>query len=567
MNYIEEFEKWKKISYLSEELKKELKTIENDDEAKKNQFSYYVEFGTAGMRGTMGVGPNRMNNITVRRTTLGLAKYIKQNGGEKKGVVIVYDTRNHSKDFASYIAEVLSEFGINVYLSKGIRPTPFLSFAVREMKAFAGINITASHNRKEDNGYKIYLQNGAQFSYPDDQKIINLVNEVTEEEMFVDPKITKINKKLINSIPKKVEDKFLKLAYDIILHKDFCKKYGKELKVVYTPLHGTGYVFLKDGFKMAGFTKVSVVKSQNDECGDFKTISYPNPETAAAFELAIKQAKKEDADIVVANDPDADRMGVYVKVAKGEYLPLTGNELCSVLFEYIAYFNKKKKDLTNTLAVKSFVTTRLIDAIADRYGINFKVTPTGFKWIGRVADESDKEFLIGAEESYGCALSDYVMDKDAIGTTLFVLEVALVAKKAGYTLIDLLKLLHSCYGVYKNYAFSIAYEGVSGKEKMAEIMKGLRSNPFKKLTDIKVIKIIDYITLKSVDMVTNIILDIDFPKNDTIKFFLEDNTEITIRPSGTEPKIKIYFDVVDITEELAENKIKILESAIRKILI
>ena len=564
MNYNEEFKKWKELSFLDKKLKDELVLIENDEEAKKNQFSCFVEFGTAGMRGTMGVGPNRMNYLTIRRTTLGLAKYIVNNHAEEQGVVITYDCRNNSKEYAHYVAKVLTEFNIKVYISKSLRPTPFLSFAVLYMKAFAGINITASHNRKEDNGYKIYLKDGAQMSPPDDKIIIDLVNNITDDEIFVDPKDVKPNEKLISVIPKKVEDAFLKGALDCMLHRDFCKKHGKELKVVYTPLHGTGYTFLKDGFKEAGFTNVYVVKEQNDECGDFKTIAYPNPETAPAFELAIKLAKEKDADICVASDPDADRMGVYVKVAKGKYVPLTGNELSACIFEYVAYFRNKELDFSKCLAVKSFVTTRLLDAIAEGYKIELGETPTGFKWIMRYVNESPKKLIFSCEESYGCALSKYVRDKDAIGTTLFVLEMALMFKRIGYNLYDLLHMLYNHYGVHKNYAFSVIYEGLSGKDKMNEIMEKLRNNPFKKLTDVNVVKMLDYKTNDVTDFTTMSKSKFDFPSTNTIKFFLDDKTTVTVRPSGTEPKIKIYFDIIDKSEELADNKYNILKQALDK---
>ena len=567
MNYKEEYEKWKKLDFLEPELKKELKKIENDETAIKNQFSYYVEFGTAGMRGTMGVGPNRMNFITIRRTTIGLAKFIKKNHAEKAGVAIIYDSRINSKEFANYIAKTLTEFNIRVFISRDIRPTPFLSYAVLNMKTFAGINITASHNRKEDNGYKIYLKNGAQFSSPDDKEIIKLVNEVTEKEMYVNPDDTKPNEKLISIIPKEIEDGFLENAVSHIIHKDFCKKNGKELKVVYTPLHGTGYTFLEEGFKKAGFTNVSVVKEQNDKCGEFKTVAYPNPESAAAFELALKLAKKKDADIVVATDPDADRLGVYVKEKDGSYVALTGNELASVIFEYILYFKKGLINYKNSMAAKSFVTTRLIDAIAERYGVELKVTPTGFKWIGKMINESKKNFIFGCEESYGCLLSDYVRDKDAIGTTLLVLEIALALKRSNFTLYEMLKMLYNYYGVYKNYSFSITYEGVSGKEKMASMMKSLRDKPFTRLTDIDTLKVYDYATNEVLDMKSSKKEHFDFITNDTVKFLMADKTAITIRPSGTEPKIKIYFDIIDETDELADNKNKILESALKKILV
>lgn len=566
MNYKDEYKKWSQIEFLEDDLKKELKKIENDEEKIKNQFSCYLEFGTAGMRGTMGVGPNRMNIYTVRRTTVGLAKFVVGNHKEKDGVIIIYDSRNNSKLFANYVAEVLSEYGIKTYISRDIRPTPFLSFAVLDMKAFAGVNITASHNRKEDNGYKIYLKNGAQFSAPDDKVIIDLVNNVTEKEMFVEPKNRKINKKLINIIPKEVEKNFLNKAYDVVIHKDFCKMHGNELKVVYTPLHGTGYTFLEEGFKKAGFTSVYVVESQNDKCGDFKTVAYPNPESELAFVEAIKLAKSKDADIIVATDPDADRMGVYVKVKKGEYLPLTGNELQSCMLEYVLYFSKGKYDFKKVIAAKSFVTTRLLDTIAKRYGVELAITPTGFKWIGKVINNSSKHFIYGSEESYGAALSDYVRDKDGIGTTLFVLEMALALKCANLTLYDLLYLLYNEYGVHRNYAFSLTYEGVEGKEKMNSIMSSLRDNPFEKLTDIKCTEMYDFNTNIVYNFKTKEKKHFDFEKNNTIRFMLEDNSMLTIRPSGTEPKIKIYLDIIDESIELADNKNQILTSALKKIL-
>ena len=333
---------------------------------------------------------------------------------------------------------------------------------------------------------------------------------------------------------------------------------------MYTPLHGTGYTFLKDGFKKAGFTNVHVVKEQNDECGDFKTIPYPNPETAPAFDLAVKLAKKVDADVCVATDPDADRMGVWVKVKKGKYISLNGNELESCIFEYVSYFKNKTMDLTKALAVKSFVTTRMLDAIAKRYKVELKETPTGFKWIGKEVNKSSKKLIFAGEESYGCALSDYVRDKDGIGTTLFVCEMVLALKKAGLTLYDLLHLLYSHYGVHKCYAFSMVYEGITGKEKMASMMDKLRNNPFSKLTDIKVTKILDYKTNMVKDIVKKKSYPFEFGSTNTLKFFLEDNSTATIRPSGTEPKIKIYFDIIDKDEALADNKAKILESAMRK---
>ena len=555
MNYNNEYEKWGRIAFLDKKLKKELKDIKNDEKGIKDRFSCYLEFGTAGMRGTMGVGTNRINYYTIRRATIGIAKYIIQNKKENAGVVIAYDSRNNSKEFANYISKVFSEFDIKVYIGKELRPTPFLSYAVLNLKTCIGINITASHNRKEDNGYKVYLGDGAQFSPPEDQKIINLVNEVTDEEIFVDPKNVKGKKEYIHFIPKEIEDNFLKEALDIIINKDLCKKEGKNLKVVYTPLHGTGSVFLKEGFKRAGFSNVYIVKEQDDKCGDFKTIPYPNPETIQAFDLAKNLAKKVDADIIIATDPDADRMGVCVRVTKGEYVPFTGNELNSILFEYIAHLKGKTVNLKNTLAVKSFVTTRLIDAIAKNYGVELKETPTGFKWICKEINKSKKKQIIACEESYGCSLSDYVRDKDGIGTTLFVCEMALELKKAHFTLYDFLKMVYNYYGIHRCHSFSIVYEGVEGKEKMANIMDKLRSEPFTKLADAKVIKIYDYKNLLMTDICTKKQAKFVFGSTNTLKFILSDNNTLTIRPSGTEPKIKIYFDIIAETSRLIRENV------------
>lgn len=564
MNYNDEYEKWEKIEFLDKKLKNELKDIKNDEKGMKDRFSCYLEFGTAGMRGTMGAGTNRINYITIRRATLGIAKYIINNHKESSGVVIAYDSRNNSKEFANYIAKIFSEFSIKVYIGRDLRPTPFLSYAVLNLKTCIGINITASHNRKEDNGYKVYLSDGAQFSPPEDQKIIDLVNKVTDEEIFVDPKSVKGKKEFISFIPKEIENNFLNEALDIIINKELCKKEGKNLKVVYTPLHGTGSIFLKEGFKRAGFTNVHIVKEQDDKCGEFKTIPYPNPESAPAFDLAIKLAKKVDADIIVATDPDADRMGVYVKVSKGEYLPLTGNELNSILFEYVCHFKGKTTNLKNSLAVKSFVTTRLIDAIAKHYGVELKETPTGFKWICKEINKSKKKQIIACEESYGCSLSDYVRDKDGIGTTLFVCEMALELKKAHFTLYDFLKMLYNYYGIHKCYAFSIVYEGIEGKEKMAGIMDKLRNTPFTSLAGINVSKIYDYKNLIITDICTKKQTKFDFGSTNTLKFILSDNNTITIRPSGTEPKIKIYFDIIAKTDKEVNDKIQIFEKAIKK---
>ena len=568
MDYINRYNEWLRYDFLDKDTKKELLAMKGNEEKIKECFYGFVPFGTGGMRGIMGVGTNRMNVYTIRRATQGFCDFIKANKKEKMGVAITYDSRINSKKFALEATLTFCANGIKVYTFKSLRPTPFLSFVIRELKTIGGVNITASHNAKDYNGYKLYLSDGAQFSYPDDEKIINYVNQIddlskcktmTEKEA--------IKKGLLKYIDGNIDKKFKKCAEEKLINKDMVKKYGKELKVVYTPLHGTGSVFLKDAFKEVGFTNVTIVKNQDDKNGQFKTVTYPNPESKAAFNEALKIAKKKDADIIVATDPDADRLGVYIKVDKNNYLPLTGNELASIIFEYIMYFAKQRKtNFNNCYAVKSFVTTRMIESICKRYGIELKVTLTGFKWIGKEILKSKKHFIFGCEESYGFLVSDYVRDKDAISATLLTLELALAFKKyAGVNLIDVLNMMKEYYGVYKNYNKNIDFAGVDGIEKMKQLMDSLRQNPIKQLTDIKVLRIDDYLTSKSTDIVNNTTSQLSLPSNNTIVMKLADNSVITIRPSGTEPKVKMYFDILDGREELADNKFEILQQAILKV--
>lgn len=568
MNHIDRYNEWLKYDFLDKDTKAELLAMEGDEGKIKESFIGFVPFGTAGMRGEMGVGTNKINIYTIRRATQGFSDFINENKNDNKSVAIIYDSRINSKKFALETALTFCANGIKVYTFKSLRPTPFLSFVIRKLGLVGGVNITASHNSKEYNGYKLYLSDGSQFSYPDDEKIINYVNNIndlsncktmTEKEA--------IKKGLLKYIDGKIDEEFKKCAEEKFINKDMVKKYGKELKVIYTPLHGTGSVFLKDAFKEVGFTNVKIVKSQDDKNGEFKTVTYPNPESKAAFDEALKLARENDADIVVATDPDADRLGVYVKTNKNEYVPLTGNELASIICEYIMFFAKKNKvDFDNSYAVKSFVTTRMMDAICERYGVDLKVTLTGFKWIGKEILNNKKHFIFGCEESYGFLVSDYVRDKDAISATLLTLEMALAFKKyVGNNLIDVLNMMKEYYGVYKNYNKNLDFAGVDGIEKMKTLMDSLRNNPINQLTDIKVTKIDDYLTSTSLDLSTNITTQLLLPSNNTIVMHLEDNSVVTIRPSGTEPKIKIYFDILDTEEDLADNKYEILQQAITKI--
>ena len=567
MDYKKEYEKWLSYDFLDKDIKKELKSMAKKEELIKDSFSYFVPFGTAGMRGTMGVGTNRLNKWTVRRATLGVIKYIKKHKKENEGIVITYDTRNNSKFFAEVVASFTSKCGIKTYLTKGVRPTPFLSYLVRNLHTFVGINITASHNKKEDNGYKVYLSDGAQFSAPADKEIIDFVNEVNDLKTIFDASgdDIKFDKNYFEYVSDKLDEDFARDAKSMIINKKFVKNFGDDLKIVYTPLHGTGNIFIKDCLNDIGFNNVFVVKSQDDKNGNFKTLKYPNPESKDAFKESLKMAKAKDADIIVATDPDADRLGVYVRVKKNEYLPLTGNELASIILEYILYFRKKEGyNFAGYFVAKSFVTSNLIDKICERYKIEEKITPTGFKWIGREILNSDKKFLFGAEESYGFLISDYVRDKDSVTATLITCEIALALKEVGMTLIDLLNIILNSYGVYKSFVDSFEYSGVDGKEKMNSIMEGLRVHKIDRLADIRVKEIIDYKENIKYDMISDTKTHYDFPTNDTLKFILEDDNTITIRPSGTEPKIKLYFNIVDKTEDLAKNKYEILNQQIKK---
>lgn len=566
MNYKEAYEKWKSFDFLDDDLKKELLQMEDDEEKIKDCFFDYLPFGTGGARGLMGVGTNRFNALTVRRISQGFSDYLISSDKSEQGVVITYDSRINSEKFAMEAALNFCANGIKTYMFKGIRPTPFLSFAIRNLNTAGGVNITASHNSKEYNGYKLYLSDGAQFSYPDDEKIMNYINKI--EDIVICKTMDKneaIKKKLLYYLDDKLDKKFEKEAMSKIINKKYVFKYGKELKVVYTPLHGTGSVFLKNAIRNAGFKNCYIVKEQDDKNGEFKTVKYPNPESKDAFKLALKLAKEKNADIVVATDPDADRLGVYVKSKENKYIPLTGNELSSIILEYILHFSSKK-NLDEHYVVKSFVTTRLIDAICKRYNVELKTTLTGFKWIGKEILNSKKKFLFGAEESYGFLVDDYVRDKDAISATLLTLEIALVFKKVNVNMADVLSLMQSYYGVYKNYNMSIDFPGVYGVDKMKSIMNSLRNNPPQKITDIDIEVIDDYIKSSSKNMKDGTIESLKLPKNDTLVLHLSDDTNITIRPSGTEPKIKIYYDILDKTIELADNKYEILNSAFMKII-
>ena len=566
MSYIDNYNKWLNYDFLDFDTKNRLLKIKSNENEIRECFFDYLPFGTGGMRGIMGDGINRINIYTIRRVSQGIANYLIDNNLHNKGVVVIYDTRISSYIFAKETALTFAANNIKTYMFLGVRPTPFLSFAIRNLKTAIGINITASHNSKEYNGYKVYLSDGAQFSYPEDEKIIEYVNKIDDLNICktINEDLALKQKKII-ILDNKLDEKFEKEAINKIINKKYVLNHGKDLNIVYTPLHGTGSVFLNSAIVKSGFKNLYLVNSQDDKDGSFTTVKYPNPESDAAFHLALELAHKKNADIVIATDPDADRLGVCIKNKKNEYVKLTGNELSCILLEYILHF-LKKENCKNSFVAKSFVTTRLIDEICKNYGVDLVTTLTGFKWIGKEILENKKKFIFGAEESYGYLVDDYVRDKDAISATLLTLEVALVLKEFNVNLIEFLNMIYEKYGFFKNYNYNIDFPGITGINDMNNIMNFLRENNIKKITDIEIIKKIDYLSSKQFDFKNDIIKNIDLPKNNTIAYYLSDNSVITIRPSGTEPKIKIYYDIKDKNFEYADNKFEILNSAIKKII-
>ncbi len=550
MDYKEIYESWLANPYFDEGTKAELLSIKEDDKEIKERFYKDLEFGTAGLRGIIGAGTNRMNIYTVRKTTQGLANYIKKQNGESKGVAIAFDSRRMSPEFAAEAALCLAANGIKAYLFESLRPTPELSFAVRELGCIAGINITASHNPPEYNGYKVYWEDGAQITPPHDSGIMSEVQAVTDyNNVLTMDKDEALKAGLCTIIGKDIDDKYIVRLKEQVKHPEAIQAVGKELKVVYTPLHGTGYIPARRILKELGFENVYVVPEQELPDGEFPTVSYPNPEADEAFVLGLKLAKEVDADLVLATDPDADRLGVRVKDKDGEYHNLTGNMSGCLLAEYtISQIKALNGSLPKDGAlIKTIVTTNMADAIAKGYGIRLIECLTGFKYIGQQIlgfETSGKgTYLFGFEESYGCLIGTHARDKDAIVATMALCEAAAYYKTQGKTLWDAMVDMYEKYGYYKDDVKSISLSGIEGLAKIQSIMETLRANPPKEIAGMSVISARDYKKDEIIDIQTGAVKPTGLPSSNVLYYDLTDDAWLCVRPSGTEPKIKFYYGI------------------------
>ncbi|MBO7489829.1 MAG: phospho-sugar mutase [Bacteroidales bacterium] len=517
---------------------------ENPDELNES-FYRSLEFGTGGLRGIMGVGTNRMNRYTVGMATQGLANYVKNCfPGEELKAAISHDSRNHSREFAEITANVLAANGFKVYLFDDMRPTPELSYAVRYFKCQTGVMLTASHNPKEYNGYKAYWSDGCQLVPPHDTSVID---EVEKIKSLDDVKWSGGENNII-TIGAEVDEAFMSEIENNVLHPECIKAYN-DIKIVYTPLHGTGIKLIPQMLERLGFTNVNVVKAQAVPDGNFPTTPSPNPEEHAAMKMAVDLAKDIDADIVFASDPDADRVGVAVKRPDGEWMLLNGNQTMSVIIYYLLKEWKEKGKLTGKeFIVKTIVTSELPADIAKKVGVKVYDVLTGFKWIGaQIRELEGKEtFIGGGEESYGYMIGDFVRDKDAVGACSMIAEIAAWAKSQGKTFFDVLVDLYKEYGFYKEGLLSVVRKGKSGAEEIQQMMKDYRANPPKEINGSKVVRIRDIKTLEEKNMLTGEVKKIDLPSSNVLQFFTADGNKVTVRPSGTEPKIKFYFGVKDV---------------------
>ena len=561
MEYREKFEGWLSNPYFDENTKDELRSIAEDDNEIKERFYKDLEFGTAGLRGIIGAGTNRMNIYTVRKATQGLANYIMKNGGQAKGVAIAYDSRRMSPEFADEAALCLAANGIKAYVFESLRPTPELSYAVRTLGCIAGINITASHNPPEYNGYKVYWEDGAQITPPHDKGIMDEVEAVTDYNTVKTMGLEEAKKAgLYEVIGQEVDDGYIAKLKKQVIHQDSIDAVGKELKIVYSPLHGTGNIPARRILKELGFENVYVVKEQELPDGEFPTVSYPNPEAKEAFELGLALAKEVDADLVLATDPHADRLGVYVKDAKsGEYKVLTGNMSGCLLADYEIGQRKEVSGLPDDgYLIKTIVTSNLADAIAKGYDIGLIEVLTGFKYIGQqilgFETTGKGTYLFGFEESYGCLIGTYARDKDAIVATMALCEAAAYYKTKGKTLWDAMVDMYDKYGYYKDDIQSITLKGIEGLQKIQEILETLRKNPPLEVGGYKVLKVRDYQADTIKDVATGDVAQTGLPTSNVLYYDLTDDAWLCVRPSGTEPKVKFYYGIKGSSLKDADEK-------------
>ena len=577
MNYKELYNDWLTNPCFDDETRAELASISEDEKEIKERFYKELEFGTAGLRGIIGAGVNRMNVYTVRKATQGLANYILKVGGADKGVAIAYDSRRMSPEFADVAALCLNANGIKAYVFESLRPTPELSFAVRELGCIAGINITASHNPAEYNGYKVYWEDGAQITPPHDTGIMAEVKAVNDFASLktMDKEEAKSNG-LYTVIGADIDDKYMEALKKQVKRQDCIDAMRDEIKIVYTPLHGTGNIPARRILKEIGFHNVYVVPEQELPDSEFSTVSYPNPEAEEAFELALKLAKEKDADLVLATDPDADRLGVYVKDSKsGNYISLTGNMSGCLLADYEIEQIKETRGIPEDGAlIKTIVTTNMADAIAKYYGVKLIEVLTGFKYIGQQIlgfENSGKgEYLFGFEESYGCLIGTHARDKDAIVATMALCEAAAYYKTKNMTLWDAMVAMYEKYGFYKDGIQAITLKGIEGLAKIQEVLDTLRNNTPEKFGKYKVVSARDYKKNTITNIATGEVTETGLPKSNVLYYDLEDDAWLCVRPSGTEPKIKFYYgikgqsleDADQLSDELGAEVIKMIKEMI-----
>ncbi len=521
--------------------RKQIKELQQNDPAQlEDAFYQDLEFGTGGLRGVMGVGTNRMNKYTVGMATQGYANYLKRSFAEVR-VAIAHDVRNNSRQFAEIAADIFAANGIKVFLFEAIRPTPELSFAIRTLQCQGGVVITASHNPKEYNGYKAYWKDGGQLVPPHDKNVIAEVEKIKS----IDDVKWKGNSENITLIGKEVDEAYLKMVKSLSVNPGACIK-EHDLKIVYTPIHGTGIMLVPKALSAFGFDNVHIVREQSDPDGNFPTVVYPNPEEKETMSIGLAKAKELDADILLGTDPDADRVGVGVKDNHGNWVLLNGNQTALIVFNYIIEARKASgKAQTNDMVVKTIVTTDMIDKIADSYNINCYNVLTGFKWIAELIREKEgkEHYVVGGEESFGLMIGDQIRDKDAVSAVAIICEIAAVEKEKGRTLFEKLMELYVKYGFYYEKLISLTKKGMNGSKEIAEMMQAFRDNPPKEIAGSRVKELLDYQLQTKKNLLTGETGKIDLPKSNVLQFITEDGSKISARPSGTEPKIKFYFSV------------------------
>ncbi|NMS88302.1 phospho-sugar mutase [Clostridioides difficile] len=561
MDYKNNYEMWLNSPYFDEQTKNELLSIKDDEKEIQDRFYKNLEFGTGGLRGIIGAGTNRINIYTVRRATLGVLNYIIKTQGEEgkqKGVVIAHDSRYMSREFCIEVAKTLSAYGVKAYIFEELKPTPELSFAVRYLKCAMGVVITASHNPKEYNGYKVYDSDGGQICIDMANDIIAEVNKIDDYSIIKSLDFEEaLSKNLITILDNEVDDEFIKAVRKQVLRQNIINEYGKKLKIIYTPIHGTGNKPVRRVLNECGFENVMVVKEQELPDSNFSTVKYPNPEEKSVFNIAIEMAKSNDTDLIIGTDPDCDRVGVVVKDSSGEYIVLNGNQVGSLLVRYIieSLVEENKLPKNNPTIIKTIVTSELGAKIARDYNVDCLNTLTGFKFIGEKIKEfeesNNRSFIMGYEESYGYLIGTHARDKDGVVSSLMICEMAAYYSSKGMNLYEALIDTYNKFGYYKEELKSVTLKGIDGIKKIKEMMLYFRSVKIDNVADVKVDKILDY--KDGVD---------DLPKSDVLKFLLEDGSWIAIRPSGTEPKIKFYFGANSDNQEDVELKLKNLISYI-----